>query len=112
MLDVRDDLLEQVGDVVVVELVDDLAAVALAGDEPEVAQQPQLVRDRRALHADRLRELVDRRRARRAGGRGSAAGSGADSAWMLSAAARANAASARSERRRGGPPWAMRRHDS
>ena len=64
MLDVADDLLEQVGDVVVVELVDDLAPVAAAGHEPEVAQQPELVRDGRALHPDRERDLVHRGRAR------------------------------------------------
>lgn len=37
MIDVRDDLLEHVDDVVVVELVDDLAPLPVADDEPEVA---------------------------------------------------------------------------
>src|SRR4051812_16772237 len=55
---------EQLGDVVVVELVDDLTTRAPARHEPEVAQQPKLVRDRRALHRDRDRDLVHRRRAR------------------------------------------------
>lgn len=43
VLDVGDELFEQVGDVVVVELVDDLAPVALTGDQAKVAKQPQLV---------------------------------------------------------------------
>ena len=64
VVDVRDDLFEQLGDVVVVQLVDDLASVALPDDEPEMAQRPKLMRDRRALHGDRRGELVDRRRAR------------------------------------------------
>jgi hypothetical protein len=62
VVDMRDDLFEELGDVVVVQLVDDLAPVALADDEAEVAQRPKLMRDGRALHVDRGRELVDRRR--------------------------------------------------
>jgi hypothetical protein len=49
VVDVGDDLLEHLGNVVVVELVDDLAAVPAPGDEPQVAQQPQLMGDRRGL---------------------------------------------------------------
>ena len=60
MLDVRDGLFEQLADVVVVEVVDDPSAVALADDQPEVAQQPKLMRDRRRRHPHRLRELIDR----------------------------------------------------
>ena len=63
VLDVGDDLFEQLGDVVVVELVDDLAPIALTGDQAKVAQQPQLVRDRGALHPDRAGDVVDRGRA-------------------------------------------------
>ena len=63
VLDVRDHLFEQVGDVIVVELIDDLAAIALADHEPEMAQQPKLMRDRRTLHANAIGDLVDRRRA-------------------------------------------------
>jgi hypothetical protein len=40
MLAVIDRLVQQLGDVVVVEAVDDAAAGAGAGDQPEVAQQP------------------------------------------------------------------------
>ena len=92
VLDVADDLVEQVGDMVVVELVDDAAPVAAADHEPEMAQQPELVRDGRALHADRERDLADRGRARvqRARMRSRL---GADSAWMLSAATWANPSS-------------------
>lgn len=57
-----DDLLEHLGDVVVVQLVDHLATITFADDEPKVTQQPQLVRDRRAVHADGGRDLVHRRR--------------------------------------------------
>ena len=48
MLDVRDRLLEQLADVVVVEVVDDPSAVALPDDQPEVAQQAQLMGHRDA----------------------------------------------------------------
>ena len=63
VLDVPEHLLEQLGDVVVVELVDDAAAGALADDQAEVAQHAQLVRDRRRVHPDGGRDLGDRRRA-------------------------------------------------
>ncbi len=46
VLGVVDGLVEQLGDVVVVEGVDNAAAVTLSVDEAEVAQHPQLVRDR------------------------------------------------------------------
>lgn len=60
VLDVEDGLVEQVGDVGVVECVDHLAAAPLAEHQAEVAKQPQLVGDGRRLHGDRQGELVDR----------------------------------------------------
>jgi hypothetical protein len=47
VVDVGDDLLEQLSDVVVVQLVDHPAPVALADHQPEMAKQPQLMRHRR-----------------------------------------------------------------
>src|SRR5918998_3765306 len=44
--DVRHDLLEEIGDVIVVELVDHPTPVALARDQPEMPEDPQLMRDR------------------------------------------------------------------
>lgn len=58
VLDVGHDLLEQFGDVVVVELVDHLPSGSLSDDEAEMAQQAKLVRDRGALHAHALGDLV------------------------------------------------------
>ena len=63
MLDVKDGLVEQFGDVGIVESVDDVLALALTDDEAEVAQLAQLVGDGRGLHADSLGELADRARA-------------------------------------------------
>jgi hypothetical protein len=60
MLDVVDRLLEQVGDVRVMQGVDDGAPASLADDESEVAEEAQLVRDRRAFHLDGCGKLVDR----------------------------------------------------
>jgi hypothetical protein len=51
MLDVRDALFEQFADVVVVEVAEEPSAVALSDDQSEVAQQPQLMGDRRRRHA-------------------------------------------------------------
>src|SRR3954470_18339134 len=59
VLDVRDGLFEQLADVVVVEVVDDAATVAVPDDKSEVTEQPQLVRDCGRLHLHGLRELVD-----------------------------------------------------
>ena len=59
MLDVSDGFLEQLADVVVVQCVDDVAPLAVAGDQAEVAQQAQLVRDRGGLHPDGRCELGD-----------------------------------------------------
>ena len=58
MLDMEDRLIEQVGDVRVVERVDDAPAAPLADNEPEVAQHAQLVRHRRAFHLNRQGEFV------------------------------------------------------
>lgn len=60
MLDVKDRLVKQFGDVWVVQVIDDLLAVAFAHDEAEVAQLPELMGNGRGLHADRLGELTDR----------------------------------------------------
>jgi len=59
MLDVRDDLLEQLGDMVVVQLIDDATAVAQPDDEPQVPQHPQLVRDGGSLHPDAVGDVGD-----------------------------------------------------
>jgi hypothetical protein len=64
MLDVGYDLFEQLADVIVVQLVDDLATVTLPDNEAEVTQHAQLVRDGGALHADALGELAHRGRSR------------------------------------------------
>jgi hypothetical protein len=63
VLDVVDGLVQEHGDVVVIQAVDDALAGAAAGDQAEVAQQPQLVGDRRLLHADSHGKLGDRARA-------------------------------------------------
>jgi len=60
VLDVVQRLIEEVGDVRVVQRVDDLATSPLADNEPQVTEQTQLVRDRRRLHANRLGERVYR----------------------------------------------------
>ena len=62
VLDVPGGLHEQLGDVVVVERVDDPPAAALADHEAQVAQDAQLVGDGRALHPDRPGEVADRGR--------------------------------------------------
>ena len=56
----RDGLGQQRADVVVVERVDHLPAVALADDEPEVPKHPQLLGDRRLRHPEVAREIADR----------------------------------------------------
>ena len=60
MLGVEDGLVEQLSHVVVVERVDDGAALPVAVDQTQVAQQPKLVGDRRLLHLDGLGELTHR----------------------------------------------------
>ena len=54
----EDRLVEQVGDVRIVERVNHAPAATLADNESEVAQHTQLVRNRRALHLNGLSELV------------------------------------------------------
>ncbi len=58
----RDSLVEQVGDMRVVQRVDDLATVPLADHETELAEEAELVRHRRLLHPDRSSKLTDRAR--------------------------------------------------
>jgi hypothetical protein len=53
VLDVRDGLVEELADVVVVEGVDDVASFAVPGYEAEVPQQTKLMRDGRGLHPHR-----------------------------------------------------------
>ena len=53
-------VVEQIGDVRVVQGVDDLPPAPLADDEAKVTQQAQLVRDRGQLHPNRRRKLPDR----------------------------------------------------
>lgn len=60
MLDVKDRLIEQLGDVRVVQVVDDAFAASLADDKAKVAQLPELMGDGRGLHADGVGELADR----------------------------------------------------
>jgi hypothetical protein len=62
VLAVVDGLVEQHGDVVVVELVDDALAGAGTGDQSEGAQQSQLVGHGRGLHTDGVGELMNRAR--------------------------------------------------
>jgi len=62
VLDVVQRLIQEVGNVRVMERVDDAAAAPLADDEPQVTEQAQLVGDRRSLHTDRLGERIHRTR--------------------------------------------------
>jgi len=58
-----DSFAEQLSDVLVMQRVDDAAALAPAADQSKMAQQPQLVRDGGRLHAHVLSEFVHRARA-------------------------------------------------
>jgi hypothetical protein len=62
VLDVVNRLVEQLSDVVVVKAVDNVAAVAVTGNQSERPQEPQLVRHRRLFHPDRRGQLADRAR--------------------------------------------------
>lgn len=64
VLDVRDRLIEEMRDVVVIEVVDNAAALAAADHEPKMAKQPQLVGNRGGFHPHCHRELVHARGAR------------------------------------------------
>src|SRR5579884_819496 len=55
-----DGLSEQGADVIVVNRIDHLAAIALADHEAEVAQHSQLLGDRRLLHTDLVSEVSHR----------------------------------------------------
>jgi hypothetical protein len=63
VLNVRDGFVEQLADVVVVQRIHHVPALAPAGDQPQMAQQAELVGDRRALHTDVLSQFADRARA-------------------------------------------------
>ena len=63
MLGMRDGLGEQYPHVVVMQRVDDLAALALAHHESQIAQHPQLLGDRGLTHLDVVRQLAHRARA-------------------------------------------------
>ncbi len=58
MLDVGDRLLEELADVLVMERVDDAPPLPVTGHEPEVPEEPELVRHRGGLHGDRGRQGV------------------------------------------------------
>lgn len=60
MFNVEDCLVEQIGNVGVVEGVHDVSAAPLADNEAEMSQHPKLMRDRRLLHRDGRGELTDR----------------------------------------------------
>ena len=60
VFDVVDGFLEQNGNVAVVEGVDDPAPLALADDEAEVAEDPELVGDGGLLHRHSCSQLVHR----------------------------------------------------
>lgn len=55
-------LFKQFADVLVVQVIDDVPAVAPADDKPEMPQHPKLMRHRRGCHPDGGSELVHRRR--------------------------------------------------
>lgn len=63
MVDVAQGLVKQTGHMGVVEVVDHLASVSRPDDEPEVAQDTQLVGDGRLLHVDGSGQLANRARA-------------------------------------------------
>jgi hypothetical protein len=60
VFDVGHRLLEQLGDVFVVEFVANLTAVPTSRNEAEVAQESQLVGDGRGFHPDGLGKLANR----------------------------------------------------
>jgi hypothetical protein len=60
VLGVRDGLGQQRPDVLVVERIDHLPAIALTDDQPEVTQHPQLLRDGGLRHVERVGEGADR----------------------------------------------------
>lgn len=60
MLDVCDRLIEQLADVLVVQRIDDLAALAPASHQPEMAQEAKLMGDGRGFHAYVPRQFAHR----------------------------------------------------
>lgn len=59
MLNVKDHLVEKLGDVGIMQPVNDLLPTPLADHEPELAERAQLVRNRRSLHTDRFCQCAD-----------------------------------------------------
>ncbi len=59
MFDVINRFVEQLGDMVVVQAVDDASPGAGPGDEPQSAQKPKLMGHRRLRHSDVVGEVVD-----------------------------------------------------
>jgi hypothetical protein len=55
----RDRLTEQRTNVIVVQCVDHLPSVPVSDDETEMAENPQLLRDRRLLHPDIVGEIAN-----------------------------------------------------
>lgn len=62
MFGVVDGLVDECGDVIVEERVDDVAPMALAVDQSHGAQQPELVRDGGLLELHGFDEVADRPR--------------------------------------------------
>jgi nickel/cobalt transporter (NicO) family protein len=62
MFDVTYGLIDQLRHMHVIKRIDDPATAPLTDDQADVFQQPQLMRDRGLLHADRIDELGDRMR--------------------------------------------------
>lgn len=60
MLDVTHGLIDQLRHMHVIERIDDPPPAALTDDQPDVLQQPQLVRDGGLLHPDGIDQLRDR----------------------------------------------------
>jgi len=56
-------IVQQRGDMLVVERVDALATPALGENQAVLTQHPELVGDSRLLHSDRLHQLTDGMRA-------------------------------------------------
>ena len=63
VLDMTDSLIDQLGDMHVIQRVHDPPALTLTDDQADIPQQPQLMRDSGLLHPDRVDELRDRMRA-------------------------------------------------
>lgn len=60
MLDMKHRLIKQLRDVIVVQGVDDMTALAFTDHQAQIAQLTQLMRDRRGLHPHRVSEIAHR----------------------------------------------------